>query len=201
MFATMTKSAGRAAALAALVCTLAPAPAHADFLVAPYFAWTRNKDTERWVPGGGAAAEWARGWLLVGGDIGYASGFFDPDDDVLDLIASSHVLTITGHAGVALPAADDERRFLPYFTGGFGWMRQQARDREGFAEVTRNDPSLHFGGGINIMMTEYLGVRADVRHFRSLRDPFETPDPLVADLERVNFWRLAVGAVIRFGTN
>jgi hypothetical protein len=197
----MTTTISRAAALAALVCTCAPAPAHAEFLVAPYFAWTRNKDTARWVPGGGAAAEWTMGWFVAGGDVGYGAGFFDPEDDALDLIASSHVLTITGHAGVIRKAPDDEARLLPYFTGGFGWMRQQARDREGLAEVTRNDPSLQFGGGVNVMITEYLGVRADLRHFRSLRDPFETPDPIVADLERLNFWRLGVGAVIRFGTN
>jgi hypothetical protein len=120
---------------------------------------------------------------------------------VLDLIASSHVLTVTGEAGWILNPADDDARVLPYATAGFGWMRQQARDREGLASVTRNDPSVHFGGGVNFMFTEYLGVRADVRHFRSLRDPFESPDPIVADLERVNFWRIALGAVVRFGTN
>ena len=196
----MTGTIVRAAALAALVCALAPSRADADFLVAPYFAWSRNTDTQRWVPGGGATVEVNIGWVVVGGDVGYGAGFFDPADDALDLIASSHVLTIAGHAG-AMYARDDDARFVPYVTGGFGWMRQQARDREGLASVTRNDPSMHFGGGVNVMFTEYLGVRADIRNFRSLRDPFETPDPIVQDLERVSFWRLALGAVIRFGTN
>jgi hypothetical protein len=138
--------------------------------------------------------------VLVGADIGYGAGFFDPASDALDLIASSHVLTVTGHAG-AIFARDDDARLVPYVTGGFGWMRQQARDREGLAAVTRNDPSLHFGGGVNVMLTQYLGVRADIRNFRSLRDPFDTPDPIVQDLDRVSFWRFALGAAIRFGTN
>jgi opacity protein-like surface antigen len=90
---------------------------------------------------------------------------------------------------------------LPYVTGGFGWMRQQARDREGLASVTRNDPSWHVGGGVNLLVTDYLGVRVDVRNFRSLRDPFDTPDPIVEDIERVSFWRMALGAVIRFRAN
>jgi opacity protein-like surface antigen len=197
----MTTMIARAAALAALACTLAPAPAFADFLVAPYFAWSRNRDTERWVAGGGATAEVTVGWFVAGGDVGYGSGFFDPAEDVLDLIASSHVLTFTGHAGVIRKAPDDDARVLPYATAGFGWMRQEARDREGLLSVTRNDPSFHFGGGVNLMVNEYLGVRADVRNFRSLRDPFESPDPIVADLERVSFWRFALGAVLRFGTN
>jgi hypothetical protein len=195
------RTTARVALFVTVVCTLAPAPASADFLVAPYFAWSRNADTGRWVPGGGAVAEVTVGWFIAGGDVGYAGGFFDPEDDALDLIASSHVLTVSGHAGVIYTPPDDDARVLPYVTGGFGFMRQDARDREGLASVTRTDPSLHFGGGVNLMITEYLGARVDLRNFRSLRDPFETPDPIVADLERVSFWRFALGAVIRFGTN
>ena len=192
----------RAAVAAAVVCALAPTPASADFIISPYFAWSRNADTSRWVPGGGATADVTIGWFTAGAEVGYGAGFFDPENDVLDLIASSYVLTVTGHAGVIVnPANDDDARVLPYATGGFGVMRQQARDRAGLASVTRNDPSLHFGGGVYLMATEYLGVRADLRNFRSLRDPFESPDPIVADLERVSFWRFAVGAVIRFGTD
>jgi hypothetical protein len=197
----MRTTVARAAALAALVCALAPAPARADFLVAPYIAWSRNRDTARWVPGGGATIEVTIGrWLIVGGDVGYGAGFFDAPEDALDLVASSHVLTVAGHAGVMF-MPDDDTRVVPYATGGFGVMRQDARDRLGLAAVTRNDPSVHFGGGVDLMITEYLGVRTDLRNFRSLRDPFESPDPIVADLERVSFWRIAIGAVIRFGTN
>jgi len=196
----VTPAAARAATLAALLCLLSAAPAHADFLVAPFFAWTRNAETERRVPGGGATAEWTAGWLVAGGDLGYASGFFDPDEDVFDLVASSHVLTIGGHVGIGWPAPD-EARFVPYLTGGFGWMRQQARDREGLADVTRSDPAFNLGGGVNVMFAPFLGIRADLRRFRSLRDPFEAPDPIVADLERLSFWRFSLGAVIRFGTN
>jgi hypothetical protein len=186
--------------LAALICTIAPSPAQADFLVEPFFAWTRNKETSRWLPGAGAAVEYAAGWLLVGGEVGYAADYFDPPQNVRDLIASSHVLTISGTAGLTRPAREDADRFFPYFTVGYGWMRQDARDREGSIDVARNDPTVNFGGGIRVLLSEFLGVRADVRHFRSLRDPFEAPDPLVADLERVNFWRVSIGAVIRFGS-
>ena len=111
------------------------------------------------------------------------------------------MLTVSGHAGAIFLGNDDDARLLPYVTGGLGWMRQQARDREGLASASRTDPSLHFGGGVNVMATEYLGVRVDLRNFRSLRDPFESPDPLLEDLERVSFWRVTVGAVIRFGTD
>ena len=189
------------AAIAAFLCTLAPSTASADFLVHPFLAWSRSPDPSRWVLGGGAAAEFTRGWLLAGGEIGYAAGFFEPEEDVLDLVASSHVLTVTGHAGIGLPPRSDEDRYLPYVTAGLGWMRQEARDREGLAGVTRSDPALHVGGGAHLMIADFLGVRADLRYFRSLRDPYEAPDPIVADLGRLSFWRLAIGAVIRFGTD
>ena len=198
----------RAAALAALLSTTFAAPAAADFLVQPFFAWSRNPGTDgsasdpaRWRRGGGASAEMTFGWFLVGGDVGYAAGFFEPEEDVLDLVASSHVLTIVGHAGIGMPARRDEDRYFPYVTGGFGWMRQDARDREGLIEVTRNDPAVHVGGGVRVLFTEYLGVRADVRYFRSMRDPYDEPDPIVADLERLSFWRIGIGAVVRFGSN
>lgn len=197
----MTTTSTRAAALALLFCTLAPASARADFLVEPFLALTRNKETSRSVIGGGMAAEWTAGWLIVGGDFGYAPGFFDPSDDALDLIATSHVLTASGHAGITMPARKDADRYFPYFTAGFGWMRQEARDREGLIDVVRNDPALNFGGGIRVLISEFLGVRGDVRYFRSLRDPYETPDPIVADLQRLSFWRVSVGAVVRFGSN
>ena len=196
----MTTTMARVVALAVLLCTVPASPARAELLVEPFFAWTRNKETARWLSGAGAAVEYAGGWLLVGGEFGYAADYFDPPADVGDLIASSHVLTISGTAGITKPAREDADWWFPYVTVGLGLMRQDARDREGLIDIARNDPALNFGGGIRVLFSEFLGVRADVRHFRSLRDPFEAPDPLVADLERVNFWRVGVGAVIRFGS-
>jgi hypothetical protein len=196
----MTITTARAAGLALLICTLTPSTARADFLVEPFLVWTRNTETARWLPGGGAAVEFAAGWLLVGGEVGYAADFFDPPGNVRDLIASSHVLTVSGTAGLTWPARRDADRFFPYVTAGYGLMRQSARDREGLIEVARNDPAFNVGGGIRVQLSEFLGVRADVRQFWSLRDPFESPDPLVADLQRVKFWRVGIGAVIRFGS-
>lgn len=190
----------RAVVLATAMCTLASSHAYADFLMEPFFAWTRNSDTGRFRPGGGIAAEVASGWFLAGGGFGYASAFFDPKEDVVDLIASSYVLTVEGHAGITRPARSDADRYFPYATGGFGFMRQHARDRDGLINVRRTDPAFNVGGGIRVLMTEYLGIRADVRYFRSMTDPYENPDPIVADLKRLGFWRIGVGAVIRFGT-
>jgi opacity protein-like surface antigen len=173
-----------------------PASAQADLLFEPFLSWTHNTDRSRWVTGGGMDVEWSRGWFIAGGDIGYAGGFFDPAQDATDLIESSHVMTISGHAGIGLPKTRDNR-FLPYATAGWGVLRQKARDREGLIDVSRNDPSFNIGGGVRALFTSYLGVRAEMRYFRSMKDPFESPDPIVADIKRLGFWRFSVGAIVR----
>jgi hypothetical protein len=186
----------------ALAVAGAPAPAAADFLVEPFWAWSRNPPQPagaeaRWHPGGGVAADWTSGMLIVGGEVGYASGFFDPPQDVFDLVQTSHVLTASGSAGVTRAYAA-RRRLLPYATAGLGLMRQQARDRAGVIDVTRNDPALNFGGGARVLLKNYVGLRGDLRYYRSLT----TADPasdLASDLPRLGFWRISAGVVFRFG--
>src|SRR5699024_2464540 len=62
----------RLAPIAALVVLALPSIAAADFLVEPFFAWSRNPpqssvDTGQWHNGGGVAAEWTFGSLIAGG--------------------------------------------------------------------------------------------------------------------------------------
>jgi hypothetical protein len=193
----------RTALFVGLALGAAPRPAAADFLVTPFLAWSRNPPqpagTEaRWHGGGGVAADWTRGLFIAGGEIGYAPGFFEPSDNLFDLLQTSHVLTATGAAGVSrafVPA----RRFYPYATGGFGLLRQQARDRAGVIDVTRNDPSLNFGGGVRVLLKNYLGVRGDLRYFRSLKDAGDASADLLGELPPLAFWRVSMGVVLRFG--
>jgi hypothetical protein len=181
----------------------APAPAAADFLVEPFWGWSRNPPqpegtTAAWHPGGGVAFDWTSGMLIVGGEVGYAPGFFDPPQDLLDLIQTSHVLTAGGAAGITRSYVV-RRKLYPYLTAGLGLMRQQARDRAGAIDVTRNDPALDVGGGARWLVKNYLGVRGDLRYFRSLRGPEDSGSDLVSDLPRLGFWRISAGIVLRFG--
>ena len=187
----------------ALISLGAPSAAAADFLIEPYLAWSRNPpqstaDTAQWHTGGGVAAEWTFGMLTAGGDVGYASSFFDPPQQVVDLIQSSYVLTGSGQVGITRPYAA-ERRLFPFATAGLGLMRQQARDRDGLIDVTRNDLGWNIGAGARMMVTDFFGVRAEARYFRDLKQPYDQPSDLVANLSPLSFWRLSVGAVVRFG--
>jgi hypothetical protein len=180
-----------------------PAIAAADFLVEPFFAWSRNPpqpagSVARWHPGGGVAVDWTAGKLMVGGEVGYASGFFDPPQDVFDLIQSSHLLTVNGAAGITRAYAA-RRRLYPYATAGFGLLRQQARDRAGAIDVTRNDPAVNAGGGLRLLLKDYVGVRGDVRYFRSLENSGDGAADLAAALPALGFWRVSAAVVLRFG--
>jgi opacity protein-like surface antigen len=189
--------------LAAFVSLALPSTAAADFLLEPFFAWSRNPpqstvDQAQWHPGGGVAAEWTFGALIAGADVGYASSFFDPPQTVVDLIQSSYLLTGTGQFGVTRPWAA-ERRLFPFATAGLGLMRQQARDRDGLIDVTRNDWAWNIGGGARVMLTDYLGLRGEARYFRDLQQPYDQPSDLVANLSPLSFWRISIGGVVRFG--
>jgi len=193
----------RFAVLAALVFGAAPRPAAADFLIEPFFAWSRNPpqssvDVAQWHGGGGLTVDWTIGPLIVGAETGYASAFFDPPQTSFDLIQTSYLLTVSGHAGITRPWAS-ETRLYPYGTAGLGLLRQQARDRDGFIDVTRNDPALNVGGGLRWMVTDFIGIRGDARYFRDLKQPYDQPSDLVSHLDPLAFWRLSIGAVIRFG--
>lgn len=193
----------RTALFVGLAFGAAPHPAAADFLVTPFWGWTRNPPQPagtqaRWHGGGGIAADWTRGLFIAGGEAGYAPGFFEPQDDLFDLIQTSHVLTASGRAGVTRAFAPT-RRFYPYGTAGLGLLRQQARDRDGLIDVTRNDPAMNFGGGARVLLKDYIGVSGDVRYFRSLRDAGDGAADLVDELPRLGFWRVSAGVVLRFG--
>jgi hypothetical protein len=195
--------AARAILFTGLALGAIPAPAAADFLVEPFYAWSRNPPQPagaeaRWHPGGGVAVDWTTGTLIVGGEVGYAGGFFDPPQDVFDLVQSSHVLTANGAAGITRAYAPG-RRLYPYATAGFGLMRQQARDRAGAIDVTRNDPAFDVGGGARLLLRNYVGVRGDVRYFRSMKGAGDGASDLVSDLPRLGFWRISAGVVLRFG--
>ena len=70
-----------------------------------------------------------------------------------------------------------------------------------FDEVTRNDFALNVGGGLNGYFNEHVGLRGDLRYFRSLEgndDDGLIIDPRLFDLGEFDFWRASVGVTFRF---
>ena len=56
------------------------------------------------------------------------------------------------------------------------------------------------GNGLNGFFTDNIGIRGDVRYFRTLSET-EADDAFDLALSDFDFWRATVGRTIRFGGN
>ena len=137
----------------------------------------------------------ARLGILGGGifggefDVGYTPDFYGKGT-VFD---SSGVLTVMGNVVVGLPLGP----VRPYFVGGIGLIRRTVdyAPGEGPGSVTDSRAAYSIGGGLNLFVSEHVGINADFRYFRN----FSTGNSLV-DLpdDTFNFARGSLGITIRF---
>jgi opacity protein-like surface antigen len=86
----------------------------------------------------------------------------------------------------------------PYGSGGVGLIRSRIDGGDFFNDLSTNDFGFNVGGGINAFISDNIGIRGDVRYFRSLQDnePDDEFDLAVSDFD---FWRASVGVTFRFG--
>jgi opacity protein-like surface antigen len=122
-------------------------------------------------------------------DVGYTPDFYGKGT-VFD---SSGVLTVMGNVVVGLPLGP----VRPYFAGGIGLIRRTVTyaPGEGLGSVTDSRAAYSLGGGVNLFVSEHIGINADLRYFRN----FSSGNSLV-DLpdDKFNFARGSVGLTIRF---
>ena len=75
-------------------------------------------------------------------------------------------------------------------------------DRQGnrsfFDRVSSNDFAVNFGGGVMAFFSEHVGLRGDVRYFRTLTDEQSRRLDVDFDLGDLNFWKWDIGAAFRF---
>jgi opacity protein-like surface antigen len=81
----------------------------------------------------------------------------------------------------------------PYATGGVGVIRASVDGLLGSA--TSNDFGMNFGGGVTGFFSDHVGLRGDVRFFRSVGDSSDLVD---LDIDNVDFWRATIGAAVRW---
>jgi hypothetical protein len=189
-------------ALGALVLSLAAAPsARADGFVEPFAGVTfgGTADTHRYVYGGRV------GFIgNVAGfeaDFGYAPNFFSGSDKFGDFQGKLNITTLMGNLLIGgAPMGSGGVR--PYVVGGFGLMRGLVSSpNDLFSDVTRNDFALDVGGGLQGYFNQHVGLRGDIRYFRSLTGKSEDGfllDPTQFELGDFSFWRGTVGVTFKF---
>lgn len=126
-------------------------------------------------------------------DFGYSPDFFGEETDFA-LVADSNVTTFTGN----LVIGPNFGRVQPYGVVGMGLIRSRINDAEDlFGNVTTNDWGLSVGGGVTGMLNDRVGVRGDLRYFRSLQDNENDNDVDIA-VGRFGFWRFTTGLMFKF---
>ncbi len=177
---------------------LSAAPARADWLLTPFAGVTFSGDSqkENFTYGGSLAY---MGASVVGFelDFGYTPEFFEPDNDEIDLIDDSNVTTVMGNIVIGAPIGGSGAQVRPYAVGGVGLLRTSVTGTDEFFDISNNDFGFDVGGGVYIFFNDHVGIRGDLRYFRSLRDPEEDNEFDIAT-GGFDFWRGTGGITFRF---
>jgi hypothetical protein len=189
--------------VAMLVLSLAAASnARADGFVEPFAGITfgGSADTHRYVYGGRVGFIGNVAGLEA--DFGYAPNFFSGSDKFGDFQGKLNITTFMGNLllGGAPMGSGGVR---PYFVGGFGLMRGLVSSpHDLFTDVTRNDFAVDVGGGLQGYFNQHVGLRGDIRYFRSLTGKAGADGPLIDptefELGDFSFWRGSIGVTFKF---
>lgn len=106
-------------------------------------------------------------------------------------VDNSRVTQVTGNIIVGAPI----KAVRPYVVGGIGWVRTEINATDlSLAEQT-DGLGATVGGGLMGFFSDHVGARVDLRYLRGA----SVGDSLTEfELEKVGFWRAAVGLALRF---
>jgi hypothetical protein len=196
-----------AAAVVLSASAAAPSTASADWLLTPFLGSTfgGNADVNS-VSGGtfsdnfeqkinyGASLAWMGGGVIgFEADFGYSPNFFgvSTSNPGFDLIGDGNVTTAMGNIVVGAPLGG----VRPYASGGIGLISSRVDSASQFVtNATSNDLGMDAGGGV-MFLGGNVGVRGDLRYFRSLNNSSNAVD---LSLGSFRFWRGSVGVTFRF---
>ena len=176
---------------AALALLVAASPARADWLLTPYFGLTFGGNAPDEKPTyGGSIAFLGAGIFGVEFDAAITPNFFDADDSVP--VDDSNVSTVMGNLMLSAPGP-----VRPYASAGVGLIRARATSVGNLFEADDNSFGFNVGGGLMAQFSDHVGLRGDVRYFRSFQD-IEVVDDFDLDVSDFDFWRGSLGVIFRF---
>jgi hypothetical protein len=188
-----------AAAVLALFLLAPAAPARADVVLTPYVGSLFGGDLS-----GNRAAFGANAAFMGGGIFGAELGFNYAPEFIKPTVSTPETaqMSLMGNLIVGIPIMDSDQagHVRPYLTGGAGLFRISSQESQFFSGVTSNDFAVNFGGGVMAFFNEHVGIRGDVRYFRTLTDddPSSGVDDIDFELGNLNFWKWDIGAAFKF---
>jgi opacity protein-like surface antigen len=194
-------------ALALTVTAVTPGKASADWLFTPFigsnFGGSANfagagedfgSDFERKLNYGASLAWMGAGVVGFEVDFGYSPNFFGvSSDNGFALVGDGNVTTLMGNVVVGAPIGN----VRPYASGGVGLIKARVDDvGQFFGQVDNSNFGFDLGGGVMGFFNDNIGLRGDIRYFRSVNDT--NPDKVDLNLGDFKFWRGTVGVTFKF---
>jgi opacity protein-like surface antigen len=124
-------------------------------------------------------------------DFAYSPDFFGGDDS---FVPDNNLVTLMGNLVLQAPLGESGRIYL---SGGGGLIRSQVNDTNDFFDIDRNDFGIDAGAGLIIPLGSTVGLRGDIRYFRSFGDP-EPDNEFDLEFGDFDFWRATGGLSINF---
>ena len=200
--------------IALMVTAVAPAKASADWLFTPFVGLNFGGNVQ-FNDGGasdledelesrgtfGASLAWMGGGAIgFELDFGYTPNFFENTTGPGNFeFGDNNLTTLMANVTVGAPIGGQSGMGIrPYASGGIGIIRSRIGDAEDIVDdLTSNDLGFNVGGGVAGFFSDNIGMRGDLRYFRSLQDN-EPDDDFDFGLGGFNFWRGSVGITFRF---
>ena len=129
-------------------------------------------------------------------DLGFAPNFFENTaGDRNFQFGTNNVTTVMGNLLLTVPPGGG---LHPYASAGLGLIRSSVSSATGlFNNLSTNDLGVNIGGGLNGYFNDRIGIRGDLRYFRSLQDT-QANTNLDLSLGNFDFWRGSVGLTFRW---
>ena len=173
-----------------IVCALllVPAPSRADTFLTPFVGSLFGADApESSFAWGGSLSSLGDGLFGLELDVAHAPDFFDPSAD-FDFIGTNNLTTVVLNLVASVPAGGSA---IPYVSAGGGLISSHIKD---FGDFSRNDFGIDIGGGVLVLLSDRVGLRGDLRYFRSLSD--ESDGFFDFSLGKFDVWRASVGLAL-----
>jgi hypothetical protein len=200
----------RTLALAGLLLLL-PMPASAEWHMTPLVGFTFRGGTsifdtevaaaERHLLIGGAVTLIGEGPIGVESIFLYVPGFFEREG--VDVPAGtgptgSRTIAWMGNVVLATPRSLNEYGLRPFVSGGLGVLNAKVDYPLPFPlPVRENLLAFNVGGGATGFFTDRVGVRFDLRYYRSLRNEELSDLPVSIGTVRLRYWTGTIGVVFR----
>ena len=187
--------------IAALLLVVGPASARADWLFTPNIgvAFGGDAPSNDKLTYGASSGYMGAGIFGFEADLAYTPTFFDMTGaDNNAAFSSDNVTTAMANLIVGIPVGGQHGHGVrPYVAAGLGLMKEHVQDTGSLFNVSDNDLGVDIGGGVMGFVSEHIGLRGDVRYYRTLQNPDNNGGFTIAT-GNFDFWRGTAGLTFRW---